>query len=1335
MLSSPEIWREFFETYYQDELNKLADKFLSHDSARSIHVDFLNDLVIFKEGKLAEELLEYPDIVLEHANQGLELADNIHDVKLVGCKARFYNLPLSRRVLIRDLRSEHISKFVAIEGIVRKVTEVRPRIVEATFVCSTCGKKVRVPQEENTIKQPYECKACKSKSRFILLPEESISIDSQRIKIQEYPENLKGGEQPQTIDVLLEGDLTGKINPGDRVVINGIVRAQPRAMGSKKLLHMDIHLEGNSIEILQQEYEEFEITEEDKKKIVELSEDPDIYNKIVRSIAPSIYGHEDIKMAIALQLFGGVPKRLPDGTEIRGDIHILLVGDPGVAKSQLLRYVHRIAPRSVYTTGKGTTTAGLCVAPDSIIFTENSVFELGKLVDSTQLTEFRKGIYTSTPERPIKVQTINPTKVTFKPSNTLWKLKSPEKLIKIKTQSGKEIITTPETKILVLENGEIKWKKAKDLKHELIATARELKCKGRKVLTIELIKDLDITVYGVKSLVKELIETIKTKKGLTTRELAKKLDVNEDSLYYSWINENAVGNINLKTLIKLAEEAEYDLEKVAEKIESFSQYHGHKIKLPKYLDEKFLYFAGLIAGDGDITRTPRGGYVIRFSNGDEELRRKFKKIVKDFGFEVEEESEGWRTPSIRFSSKIVAHILNKLGIPVSPKSHALDMSEILLSLPDKELSAYIRGLFDCDGTVVIRKNGSSFIEFDTTSEKLAKKLQLALLRFGIISYLRKRECKGEISKVTLDNGDEREIVKKHDRYELKIYRENAKKFAKLIGFEHPEKSRKLQRLLEIKGKEHTNFDVIPDVGKIIKEIRMFYGLSINETYGSNFGQLVESGKRHISRKVLQRVVENLKTKANIEMIKVKIPEEIKYEIGVTLKPEELNLNKTLFYEYFKRKGRTVRVPFKVLTDVAEKLKDQNVHDKITKILNELKAQEKLVAEKLEYLENLAYSDILWERIKEKQEIESPYEYVYDLTVENSHSFIANGIVVHNTATATRDEYDGRWTLEAGALVLADKGIALVDEIDKMRSEDRSALHEAMEQQTVSVAKAGINAVLRARCALLGAANPKYGRFDRYAPIAEQIDLSPTLLSRFDLIFVLTDDPDEERDRLLAKHILDTHALGEKLEKLKNIVSTEYNREAVESEAKKIEPAIEPELLRKYIAYAKRTVFPVLTEEAKERITNFYLSLRSKAKENSPMPVTARQLEALIRLAEASARLRLSDQITLEDVERVIRIVRKSLEQIAIDPETGEIDIDYAFTGTSKTQRDRIMTMKRIVEELENIHEKGAPEEEILKMAEEHGINPEKAKEILYKMKERGDLYCPRVGFFRVVRKD
>ncbi|MFP3946190.1 MAG: LAGLIDADG family homing endonuclease [Archaeoglobaceae archaeon] len=1331
MQSSPEVWKEFFETYYRDELNRAAEKAISLNGSTPINVNFLKDLVIFKEGIVAEELLDYPDIVLDHANHGIANSENIHNVKLENSRARVYNLPISRRVLIRDLRSEHISKLVSIDGVVRKVTEVRPRVIEAAFVCSSCAVKMFIYQDDSTIKYPYECKSCGSR-KFIFLPEESRSIDSQRMRIQEYPENLRGGEQPQTLDVVLENDLTGIVNPGDRVVINGIVRATPRSVSGKRLRHMDITLEGNSIEVLQQEYEEFEITEEDKKKILEIGNDPEVFDNIVKSIAPVIYGYEDMKMAVALQLFGGIPKKLPDGTEIRGDVHVLLVGDPGVAKSQLLRYVHRIAPRSVYTTGKGTTSAGLCVAPESLIFGENNAYQIGELVESSDLTEYENGIYRSKIDEPIKVQTINPTKTSFKPSNTLWKIRSPEKLIKVRSQTGKEVIATPNTKILVMENGEIKWKRSGEINEsDFIATARKLDHKGERVLTLELVKDLDVTVYGVEKLVKDLVRIIKTEKGLTTRELANELGVNENNLYHSWVKESAVGNIDLKTLIKLAEKAEYKLEDVAPKIESFSQFHGHKIKLPQYLDERFLYFAGLIAGDGDISRSPTGGYTIRFSNGDARLRRDFMELTEElFGIKTAEESDGVRIPSIRFGSKIVATILKRLSIPESPKSHTLDMSETLLSLPHKELAAYIRGLFDCDGSIMVRKSGSSCLEFDTTSKNLAEKLHLSLLRFGITSYMRERKCKGEVTELEIDD-NARKITRKHDMYELKLYGKNIEKFNEKIGVEHPAKSEKLSKLLTEIGVRDTD-GTIASLGTLIKEIRTFYGLSIKEVYGSNIGQLMEKDERQTSITVLKNAVNTLST-ANLSEVKIEIPEELRLNLGGSISPEELDLSRERFYECFKRTNRSIRIPAGLLFKAKEKIKDRDgrAHNELSNLLYDLVYQEELIREKLEYLKQLAYSDIVWESVKEKQEIQSPYEYVYDLTVDGSHSFLANGIVVHNTAAATKDEYDGRWTLEAGALVLADKGIALVDEIDKMKADDRGGLHEAMEQQTVSVAKAGINAVLWARCAMLGAANPKYGRFDRYAPIAEQIDLSPTLLSRFDLIFVMTDDPDEARDRALAKHILDSHELGEKLEKLKNIVSTEYDHDTIMSEAKKIEPAIDPELLRKYIAYSKRTVFPVLTKEVKQTIEDFYSSLRGQAKENTPMPVTARQLEALIRLAEASARLQLKDKVTIEDVNRVIGIVRKSLEQIAVDPETGEMDIDYAFSGTSKTQRDRIMVIKKIVEEIADMHEKGAPEEEVLSSAEAQGINWSKAKDILQKMRMNGEVYCPKPGYFDI----
>jgi replicative DNA helicase Mcm len=339
-----------------------------------------------------------------------------------------------------------------------------------------------------------------------------------------------------------------------------------------------------------------------------------------------------------------------------------------------------------------------------------------------------------------------------------------------------------------------------------------------------------------------------------------------------------------------------------------------------------------------------------------------------------------------------------------------------------------------------------------------------------------------------------------------------------------------------------------------------------------------------------------------------------------------------------------------------------------------------------------------------------------------------------TAAAVRSDFgDGdQWTLEAGALVLADRGIAAVDELDKMDASDRSAMHEGLEQQSISISKAGINATLRARCSLLGAANPKYGRFDEYEPIAEQIDLEPALISRFDLIFTITDRPDPERDRRLADHIIRTNYAGELNTQKRELATSNFSDEEIAEQTHQVTPEIDPELLRKYVAYARRTCFPTMTEEAKEILEEFYVDFRSKgADEDSPVPITARKLEALVRLAEASARIRLSDRVEREDAERVTRIVESCLREIGMDPETGQFDADVIETGTSKTQRDRIKNIKQLIGDIESEYEEGAPVDEILDRAESDlGLDPSKAEKEIENLRRKGELYEPTQGHLR-----
>jgi len=685
-------WEEFLRSRYWDDLLRLAD---SYPDERSLIVKF-SDLDKF-DPEFAEELLESPDQVLEAAKSALLEIDLPMDVILDRAHVRISDLP--RHYKTRDLRSDHIGKLLAIEGLVRTATEVRPKIVSAAFQCQRCGYTFFKEQSGNKFEdQNLKCQnqACDRGGPFKLILAQSKFVDAQKIRVQESPEDLRGGEQPQTLDVELEDDLAGQIFPGDRVIVNGILKSYQRTSPQTgKSTYFDLFHRGCSVEMKEQEFEEIEISQEDEEIILEMSRDPVIYEQVKNSIAPSIFGYDDVKEALALQLVSGFEKHLPDGARIRGDIHILLVGDPGIAKSQLLRYMTKISPRGIYTSGKSSTSAGL------------------------------------------------------------------------------------------------------------------------------------------------------------------------------------------------------------------------------------------------------------------------------------------------------------------------------------------------------------------------------------------------------------------------------------------------------------------------------------------------------------------------------------------------------------------------------------------------------------------------------------------------------------TATAVKDELgDGRWTIEAGALVLADKGIAAVDEMDKMDNEDKSALHEAMEQQTISVAKAGVMATLKSRCSLLAAANPKLGRFDKYEPIAPQINLTPALMSRFDLIFVLTDDPDTKRDSAIAQHILKSNYAGE----LSTQISwnPEISQEDIDRAMTVIRPAIDPELLRKYVAYARKNIFPTLSDEAKEYFLSYYVGLRTQGQDsNKPVPVTARQLEALIRLGEASARLRLSHIVTMEDAQRVVKILESCLRKVGVDPETGFLDADIIASGTTKSTRDRTKSVMDIIRDVSKEQQGPAPRDLVLDRAGELGIERAKAEEIIDRLRRDGDVFEPRPGVLKL----
>jgi len=393
-----------------------------------------------------------------------------------------------------------------------------------------------------------------------------------------------------------------------------------------------------------------------------------------------------------------------------------------------------------------------------------------------------------------------------------------------------------------------------------------------------------------------------------------------------------------------------------------------------------------------------------------------------------------------------------------------------------------------------------------------------------------------------------------------------------------------------------------------------------------------------------------------------------------------------------------------------------------------------------------------------------HEDVFDIEVPESHRFIANGIISHNTgksqllqaanniapksiytagkttsgvgltASAVKDDFgEGGWTLKAGALVLSSGGVCMVDELDKMEPEDRSAMHEAMEQGMISVAKAGIVTRFRSDTSILAAANPKMSRFEQYTPFIEQINLPPTLISRFDLFFMIKDVLDRTRDEAITAHILKTHKGGELISqyKKKGKALLKQDQEDIEAISS---PEIEPELLGKYISFARQNVSPVLDQEAIKIIGDFYIGLRDIGRKEGSYAATHRQLEGLVRLTEASARVRLSDVASKDDAERAVRLVKASLSDVVTDPETGKIDYDIIMTGQTHTQ---VTNMRKILSILREkaVEQDMVPLQDVLNEAESAGINKERARDLIAKLEKNGELYSPRHNFLKPTPKD
>ncbi|MEM1596261.1 MAG: hypothetical protein QXS24_03800 [Desulfurococcaceae archaeon] len=1212
-------FRNFIENFRSKEgVLKYYDRVwqLIKMGQRSLILDF-DDLILFDQ-ELANKLVDNPSEVLEAFNQALYELIERENPEYARLVKRFYvrirNPP--KIMKIRELNSDYIGKLVAIEGIVTRVTRVDAKLVKAVYkhVTELEEHEFEYPPEGvimDKVEKPAYCPVCRKPGKFELIVEKSEFIDWQKIVIQEKPEEVPGGQIPRSIESILTGDIVDSARPGDRVVVTGILRVQPLFSSLDRKGPRSIYafyIDVNHIDIQEKVLEEIVITREDEEKIWELARDPWIREKIIASIAPGIYGYWDIKEAIALLLFGGSPKVLRDGTRIRGDIHVLITGDPGTAKSQLLQFTSRIAPRGLYTSGKGSTAAGLtatvlrdkltgeyyleagalvladggvaCLHPDTRVLVNNEYLKISELFkENNTVPALSNNELVELNYIDHEVVGLNIGKLSSEKAKATvlrrkyWK----GKLVKITLESGHEIILTPDH--LLLDGDTLEWKPAGDFKPgDLILSLLRVPGHNRDVYVLDIVPDDWIVVLENENrrefvkIIRDLYDDVDKLREIFENDV----QIENDKLH---VRAGVLKHI-LKHSGRYEDWRNRHLSYKFDQEEEFSQ-------LTKITPE-FSYLMGFVFGRSKIKYSSgEKSFVIKLRSNERAYLDKIISIFREYSSREpvikelatkcnREESAECSVVIIESNSHVLLHAIDYFT------SQGL---RNILKLPDDVLKSFIAGLFDSNGLILVKRSSKGFYDVNAQiavrGVDEARALTLALRRFDIYS-----KVKIVGNKI---------VVSISGRY-------NISKFLELI---------------EPYSMKRKNVSIPP-----MKKITV--------------------GKELVPRKLFIELVNELK---------------------------EHGINEIYF------KSETTMSTHSALSSGGDLSREL-----LVSIYNEENIG-KLPSKARKLIELAINRDYYLDKVVKVEDVD--YEgYVYDLYVPGLHNFLAEGIIVHNC----------------------------IDEIDKMREEDRSAIHEALEQQTVSIAKAGIVARLNARASVLAAGNPKYGRYDPTQPVSKNIDLPPTILSRFDLIFIVQDIPQSEQDRRLARHILGIH-----------------------TDEEKARGFIDPQLLKKYVSYARRYIRPQLTPEASKLIEEFYVSLRQaslttgEGSSVSAIAITPRQLEALIRLTEAHAKMSLKQKASIEDAEEAIRLMMVTLSKVGFDVESGRIDIDILESGVSASRREK---RKRFIEFLFKLLDDVGGEielNELFKKSMEQGFEKEFVKEVISELKKNGEIYEPRVG--------
>ncbi len=1197
-------FEEFFKSYkteegetpYHDGISRL-----SLEKLISISVDF-NHLLTF-DPDLAAATKEKPQQAIDAASAAikriLRIVDPDYYETTIAQKlhARFKEVP--DRVSVRTIRAENISQLIMVDALVTRVSDVKPLLVEGLFKCRQCQDLIGPIPQGNQFVTPTTCPndTCRSKGPFELIPERSKFVDWQKIRLQEKPEELPPGALPRALDCILQDDIVDTARPGDPCRVVGILRSTQdvTARSRRKAPTFSVFLATNYIAVSEREADRVEITPKEEKEILELSKDPLVHRKLVNSLAPSIYGLTDIKEAVCLLLFGGVSKVLADGVKIRGDSNILLVGDPGTGKSQILKFVASIAPRGLYTSGKGSTAAGLTAAVLRDPDTEGFALEAGALVladrGTAAIDEFDKmrpqdrtaiheameqhslhplteillangrrtpigaivdGLFSRHPKQVIQgvncqimdindheleLYTIDLNQVRRIQVDRVSRHPAPEHFFCITFSNGREIIVTPEHPLFMFKDNSIDVVPAAQLEVGTFVPAPRIIPSGHNPGVI----------------------------------LSTEFPIHFDAKH---------------------------------------------ISLPNRLTPGLARILGYFVSEGYSFNGSSA--ELGFSNTDPAIINDMIMLMRD-QFHLEKVNLVNPKRTIRYVSAVLRDFFKENFPELLTKARQKRVPPQLFTSGKKAVQQFLQAAFLGDGSCE-----SEALCYRTASTMLAYDYQDLLL------------CLGLQSRISYDSYNA--------SYKVYIRGSSLPDFYESIVVPWDSRREKISKLVNRSTKSNYSHDVFPPaLGERIRVIFQRLGIPYTGTFHrhikENHGITRTVLRDHLRKgrqklfQVRTELAQNSSSVRKLRQILRWSQQSVADRIGKTRS----------FIDYLERGGYS----------------DQE-RDWLSKTVISLIQEEcKQVEAQINSMEELLESDIRSLRVKKIEKVPNsgPWEckYVYDMTVEPTHCFISHGLALHNT---------------------------------------------------VSIAKAGIVATLNARTAILAAANPNLGRYVPERSFAENVNLPVTLLSRFDLIFTLTDLPESERDERTAEHIVALH----------------QQRGGVK------DPPIPGELLRKYIAFARRSISPELTDEALNVVKEFYLGMRkSGERENAPVPITARQLESLIRLAEAHAKMALREKVIAEDAQAAIRLVQVSLQQVGFDHETGEYDVDNIMIGRPRSQREKLRAILMMIRDLAKESPTGVPIEKLMERTKLANLSETFVQEAINQLVKEGEIYSPRPG--------